>query len=81
MCDVIIVGAGFVGLIGAQRLKEQGFRITILEDRDRVVGRVWTHHVDDYTYVDFSGQCLEPTQDFAYDLFREALCAQRALFE
>ncbi len=39
---VIIVGAGFAGLIAARELEAAGVRTTILEARDRIGGRAWT---------------------------------------
>lgn len=41
--DVIIVGAGFSGLAAAQELIQQGYRVVVLEARDRVGGRVLTN--------------------------------------
>lgn len=39
---VIIVGAGFAGLVAARELEACGIRVTILEARDRIGGRAWT---------------------------------------
>ncbi|MFC7740008.1 flavin monoamine oxidase family protein [Nocardiopsis composta] len=40
--DVVIVGAGVAGLIAARELGRSGLRVTVLEARDRLGGRVWT---------------------------------------
>ncbi|MEL6384578.1 MAG: flavin monoamine oxidase family protein [Cyanobacteria bacterium J06626_18] len=39
---VIVVGAGLAGLVAAYELQKVGWRITVLEARDRVGGRVMT---------------------------------------
>jgi monoamine oxidase len=42
--SVVVVGAGFAGLTAAWWLSRHGAEITVLEARDRVGGRVWSHH-------------------------------------
>jgi monoamine oxidase len=39
--DVIVIGAGFAGLVAARDLGQQGHRVIVLEARDRVGGRTW----------------------------------------
>src|ERR1700720_1735145 len=39
---VLIIGAGFAGLVAGYELQQVGYAVTILEARDRVGGRVWT---------------------------------------
>ncbi|WP_101845032.1 NAD(P)/FAD-dependent oxidoreductase [Halobacillus sp. Marseille-P3879] len=39
--DVIIIGAGFAGVTSARELSQKGYRVLILEARDRLGGRTW----------------------------------------
>ncbi len=39
---ILIVGAGMAGLAAAQKLRQAEVRVTVLEGRDRIGGRVWT---------------------------------------
>lgn len=41
--SVIIIGAGFAGLSAAMKLKEEGIKVTILEARKRIGGRVFSN--------------------------------------
>lgn len=40
--DVLIIGAGAAGLMAANKLQEAGYKIEILEARNRIGGRIWT---------------------------------------
>src|SRR5919109_4205392 len=42
--DVVIIGAGVAGLTAARELSTAGVRVLVLEARDRIGGRVMTHH-------------------------------------
>lgn len=37
---VLVIGAGFAGLAAALKLKKEGIKVTVLEARNRVGGRV-----------------------------------------
>ena len=40
--SVVILGAGIAGLVSAYELHRAGYRVTVLEARDRIGGRAWT---------------------------------------
>jgi len=69
--DTIVVGGGYAGLCAARRLSNAGQQVKLLEARDRVGGRVHTHHLNDGTYVDLGAQWIGPTQDTIYELAAE----------
>jgi monoamine oxidase len=41
--DVVVIGAGVSGLAAARALRERGVRAEVLEARDRIGGRIFTH--------------------------------------
>lgn len=69
--DVIVIGAGYSGLMAARTLKRAGKNVLLLEARDRVGGRVHTQQLDNGTYIDLGAQWIGPTQDQMYDLLKE----------
>ena len=56
MARVVVVGAGFAGLAAADALRAAGIKVTVLEARDRVGGRVWS--------VPFAGSVVERGAEF-----------------
>lgn len=42
--DVVVIGAGFAGLVAARELGQAGLGVILLEARDRIGGRTWTDH-------------------------------------
>lgn len=66
---VVVVGAGISGLVSAYELRKAGFKVTILEARDRVGGRNWTLRRG--TKVDFDDG-VSQTVDFADGQFFNA---------
>src|SRR4051794_6622903 len=39
--SVVILGAGIAGLVSAYELQKAGYKVTVLEARDRIGGRAW----------------------------------------
>jgi len=44
--DVIVIGAGLSGLTAAAALHEAGVKVLVLEARDRVGGKTWSHELN-----------------------------------
>jgi monoamine oxidase len=44
--DVVVIGAGFAGITAARELKNHGYKVVVLEARDRIGGRVWTSELE-----------------------------------
>ncbi|MBC9953967.1 FAD-dependent oxidoreductase [Leucobacter sp. cx-42] len=40
--DVVVIGAGFAGLVAARELSQAGHDVLLIEARDRIGGRTWT---------------------------------------
>jgi monoamine oxidase len=68
--DVVVVGAGFAGLIAARNLLRAGKRVVLLEARDRVGGRVKGGKLAGHP-VDLGGMWVGPTQTRLLALINE----------
>jgi monoamine oxidase len=69
--DVCVIGAGYAGLTAARRLHQNGKTVAVLEARDRVGGRIWTHKLSDGSPVDRGGAWVGPKHDAMFGLARE----------
>lgn len=69
--DVCVVGGGYAGLTAARRLAQAGKSIVVLEARDRVGGRIWTHRLSDGSPVDRGGAWLANRHEAAHALAAE----------
>lgn len=68
--DAVVVGAGLSGLYAARELARRGRSVAVLEARDRVGGRTWSHRLGHDT-VDLGAQWIGPTQDRVAQLCAE----------
>jgi monoamine oxidase len=41
--DVVVIGAGAAGVTAARELDDNGLQVVVLEARERIGGRIWTH--------------------------------------
>ena len=60
--DVIVIGAGVSGLFAAKELTRRGYRVLVLEARDRVGGRTYTHRTSSGQAIDLGGQWVGTPQ-------------------
>jgi len=67
--QVVIIGAGVAGLTAARELSAAGARVLVLEGRDRLGGRVMTHHTADGP--------VELGAEFVHGAFPETLAVVR----
>lgn len=54
--DILVLGAGVAGLAAARELSLAGFRVTVLEARDRIGGRVHTFRDDDQLPIELGAE-------------------------
>ncbi len=69
--DVIVVGAGFAGLTAARKLVQAGRSVVVVEARDRVGGRVWSHDLGGGQVSERGGTFVGPTQDHVLALAKD----------
>ena len=62
--SVIVAGAGLAGLTAARELQRRGARVTVVEARDRLGGRVWTRRdgFADGQHAEAGGDLIDPDQ-------------------
>lgn len=57
--DVLIIGAGWSGLTAALRLSQAGRKVIVVEARERIGGRAFTHSWNDKTTLDDIGRNVQ----------------------
>lgn len=68
--DVVVIGAGVAGLSAAYRLLQRGRRVTVVEARDRVGGRVKSDLSNGFL-IEVGGQWVAPDQERLLNLIGE----------
>jgi monoamine oxidase len=68
--DVVVIGAGLAGLRAATDLVAAGRDVTVLEARDRVGGRVWSHRFDNGQYCERGAEFVDTNHVEVIDLAR-----------
>jgi monoamine oxidase len=66
--SVIVVGAGFAGLMAARQIAAAGKSVIVLEARDRVGGRSLNHNLPGGKITEIGAQFVGPTQDHVLKL-------------
>ena len=51
-----MIGAGLAGLAAAEALSLAGVRVTVLEARDRVGGRVWSQRLENGAVIEMGAE-------------------------
>ena len=69
--QIIVVGAGVAGLVAARRLADRGLDVLVLEARDRVGGRLWSHRMPNGEIVELGGEWISTSQTAVIDLAHE----------
>ena len=69
--DVVVVGAGIAGLTAARRLAQAGLDVRVLEARNRVGGRTFSHEFAPGSIAELGGTWIGPTQDRVIALVKE----------
>ena len=69
--EILIIGAGVAGLTAARALTAAGVRVLVLEARDRLGGRIMTHHTPDGP-VELGAEFVHGTVEETLSVAREA---------
>ncbi len=69
--NILIIGAGLTGLLLAYKLKQQGISVTVLEARERLGGRIYTHLSDQETPIEMGATWLGEQHTALLELLKE----------
>ena len=66
----VVIGAGFAGLAAADRLREAGAEVTVLEARDRVGGRVHSRRLENGAVIELGAEFILPGNTLVIEMAR-----------
>jgi monoamine oxidase len=69
--DVIVIGAGAAGLTVTRDVTAAGMHVLLLEARDRLGGRIWTHHAAD-TPIELGAEFVHGVEEEILGVARQA---------
>lgn len=75
--SVIVVGAGLAGLAAARDLTRQGFKVTVVEGRERIGGRIWTSHAWPGLPMDLGASWIHGTEGNPLAILADAIGVKR----
>ncbi len=68
---IIIIGAGFSGLAAAYQLHKKGIPFLILESRNRIGGRVFSHNISNNLVIELGGEWVGNSHVRIHELCQE----------
>lgn len=69
--QVVIIGAGFSGLAAANHLHKRGISFVVLESRNRIGGRVFSHRMSPDLVIELGGEWIGNSHTRIQELCRE----------
>jgi monoamine oxidase len=69
--DVLVIGGGIAGLAAARQLTGAGLHVTLLEARNRLGGRIYTHYTEEYP-VELGAEFVHGRPEEIFGLAAEA---------
>ncbi len=72
MNDVLVIGAGAAGLAAAKELSDAGRKVTVLEARNRIGGRIYTHHEEGEVPIELGAEFIHGKAPEIFDVLHKS---------